>query len=60
MGLVGGTYVVHTRQELAATLTQDFVGRTAPLKAALGVDGGSTRRVVQSLTGEAELNTYGS
>ena len=54
LGLVGGTYVVHTRQELAATLSQDMVGRAAPLKAALGVDGGSTGRVLRSLLGEAD------
>ena len=52
LALVGGTYVVHTRQELAATLSSDLKGRAAPLKAALCIDGGSTLRVLQSLIGE--------
>ena len=53
LALVGGTHEVHTSRELAATLSQDLEGRATLLKAALGVDGGSTRRVIQSLIGEA-------
>jgi hypothetical protein len=55
LALVGGIYVVHTREELAATLSNDLEGRATPLKAALCIDGGSTLRVLQSLIGEPGL-----